>query len=292
VSSQPGVELVEDAVDLYVHSSPDPIPRRFNDIELAHELAAAKLAGAVHRHHSCSTVERAALVREVTGFGMWGAVEVSPMAGGLDPTVVEVGLRQGAPIVALPMLSGSGFRVFRTSVSVDIRDSFDDGDTPVVDGDGSLLPAAVTIMELVRDSGATLIAGYLVASELLAVVGGAFDLGLERVVLSNPIGRGYCLDHVVIEEACSFGPLVVELSVYQLHAFGPRAPGASYVDEAVALIDSLGANRFVLSSDGGAAGAPGPHELLAWGCQALIDRGVDHEDVRRMVTENPAALLS
>ena len=99
------------AVDFYVHASPDPIPRRSNDVALAETLQAAGLAAAVHRHHSASTVERSSLVREVTGFPLWGAVEFSGPAGGLDPRLAEVGLRQGAVMVCLPMLSGSGWRV-------------------------------------------------------------------------------------------------------------------------------------------------------------------------------------
>jgi hypothetical protein len=278
-------DLVQGAVDLYVHSSPDPIPRKFDDIALARHLSDQGIAAVLHRHHSCSTVERAELVRAVTGFRMWGAVEISGPAGGLEPVLVEVGLRQGAKAVALPMLSGSGFRTDRAAVPFEI------GEVPVVDGDGKLLPAVTEIMELTRDAGALLIVGYLLPDEVVAAVNRASELGVERVMLCNPVGRGYRLDPDLVEELAADHDLVVELSIYQLDTFGPK-PGPSWWDEGVALIHALGPGRIVVSSDGGAATSPPPDDLLRWGCERLLEAGFGPDEIRRMTRDNPASLLA
>src|SRR4051794_22707737 len=209
--------LLHGAVDYYVHASPDPIPRHANDIELAQSLAEAGLGAAVHRHHSSSTVERAALAREVTGFPLWGAVEFSGPAGGLDPTLAEVGLRQGAALVALPMLSGSGWRA-RAVADPGQRDPFDFGDVPVVDAGGRLLPAVTEVIDLVVAAGAALVTGYLVPAELAAVIRLATDRGLDRIVLTNPIGRGFAIDPDVVVDLTGLGPVTVELSVHQIDA--------------------------------------------------------------------------
>jgi hypothetical protein len=274
--------LVAGAVDYYVHGSPDPIPRHRNDIDLAVELRSAGLAAAVHRHHSSSTVERAALAREVTGFPLWGAVEFSGPAGGLDPTLAEVGLRQGAVLVVLPMLSGSGWRAMRAATDPAERDPFDYGDAPVVGGDGRLLPAVGDVIDLVASAGAALVTGYLLPAEQAAVIRLAAARGLERIVLSNPIGRGFAIDAATVLDLAALGPVNVEISVHQVDA---------HLDEAAALIGRLGPERVIVSSDGGTATAPPPPELLAWGCGRLRDAGFTETEIGRMVRDNPAAML-
>jgi hypothetical protein len=88
------------------------------------------------------------------------------------------------------------------------------------------------------------------------------------------------------------GPVAVEVSIHQIHSFGARPPTPDAVGEAVELIGRLGPGRVVISSDGGAADGPAPHEILAWGCASLVAAGVAPADVRRMVSTNPAALSS
>ena len=277
--------LLDGAVDFYVHASPDPIPRRCNDVDLARELASAGLAAAIHRHHSSSTVERSALVREVTGFDLWGAVEFSGPAGGLDPVLAETGLRQGAVLVSLPMLSGSGWRAVRAATPPEQRDGFDYGDVPVVDSDGRLLPSVGEVIDLVAAAGVVLVTGYLVPSELAAVVRLAAVQGVDKIVLSNPLGRGFAISPDAVVELARLGPVWVELSVHQLEA-------EAHMDEALALITRLGPERVIVSSDGGIATAPSPHELLVKGIARLLDAGFTDHSVRRMVTQNPKAMIS
>jgi hypothetical protein len=269
--------LVAGAVDYYVHASPDPIERRRHDIDLAAELRDAGLAAAVHRHHSSSTVERAALVQEVTGFPLWGAVEFSGPAGGLDPMLAEVGLRQGAALVALPMLSGSGWRAQQAGAA-----PIDYGEVPVVDRDGRLLSAVGDVIDLVAGAGAALVTGYLLPDELAAVIGLAVERQLDRIVLSNPIGRGFSIDAATVVELAARGPVTVEISVHQVDA---------HLDDAAALIARLGPERVILSSDGGTVLAQSPPELLAWGCGRLLDAGFSETEIGRMVKDNPASLL-
>ena len=45
-----------------VHASPDPSPRRLDDVDCAREIKAAGLRAAVHRHHHGSTAERSRLL--------------------------------------------------------------------------------------------------------------------------------------------------------------------------------------------------------------------------------------
>src|SRR5207302_10799317 len=99
------------------------------------------------------------------------------------------------------------------------------------------------------------------------------------MVRTNPVGRGYALSPDTVADLMALGPGMLELSIHQIDG---------HMDEAAALIRRVGADRVILSSDGGIATAPPPHELLAWGCRQLLDRGLPEADVRRTMTDNPA----
>jgi hypothetical protein len=60
---------------MHVHSAPDLDPRRFDDLELAREAAAAALGGIVLKNHHFSTAERASLVsKTVPGLRVLGGL--------------------------------------------------------------------------------------------------------------------------------------------------------------------------------------------------------------------------
>ena len=52
-------ELLKGAFDTHVHSAPDVLPRRFDDIELAKRTRDAGMAGFVLKSHYICTADRA-----------------------------------------------------------------------------------------------------------------------------------------------------------------------------------------------------------------------------------------
>ena len=58
--------LLEGAFDTHIHSAPDVLPRKFNDLELAQRFKARRMAGFVLKSHYICTADRATLVRRVT----------------------------------------------------------------------------------------------------------------------------------------------------------------------------------------------------------------------------------
>ncbi|MBV9660537.1 MAG: hypothetical protein JO337_05205, partial [Acidimicrobiales bacterium] len=103
-------DLVNGAVDLYVHSNPDLLPRRTDDIGLARESATAGVAAAIHRHHYCPTAERSKIAQDATGFLLHGAILLNDSVGGINPTAVDLALRDGAVWIGLPTLSAAAMR--------------------------------------------------------------------------------------------------------------------------------------------------------------------------------------
>jgi len=103
------IDLLEGVVDLHVHAGPDRIPRRGDDHTLALELKDGGFLAAVHRHHWCDTVARAAAASESARFKLLGALVLNSATGGLSASAVESALTDGAALISLPTLSAGIF---------------------------------------------------------------------------------------------------------------------------------------------------------------------------------------
>ncbi|HKE72322.1 MAG TPA: DUF6282 family protein [Acidimicrobiales bacterium] len=285
------LDIVADAVDLYVHAEPDLLPRRSDDLGLAAELSVAGYAAAVHRHHFSDTVDRARLASDATGFDLRGAVLLNDAVGGLNPAAAELALRLGGRWIGLPTLSAAFFRSGLSAMPAALRDTlgFGPGRLRLVDDAGRVLPEVQDILELAVGAGAVVNVGYCSAAEAHAVL--AAVPRHDRLVLTTPLGA-MRLQPPELDELMTHPGVHVEVTAYSLHPDGPsqgRNPDA--VAGAAALIRRVGVDRCVLSSDGGMAGAPGPPELLAWAAGHLAEAGLNDAEIVRLVRETPAALL-
>jgi hypothetical protein len=296
-------ELLDGAVDLYVHANPDLVPRRHDDVGLARELAAAGLAAAVHRNHFTDTTSRAAAASEATGFRLMGALVLNSPAGGLDPGVAEAGLRRGAVWLGMPTLSAPHFQAgvhllphFNPRQSATARAASEaavGACEPVLatDPDGTPLPAFHDICRLVREHDAVLSLGYYTFPEVMGLTRAALDHRVERIVLSNPYSPAMRMSTADAHAVLSLHPGIwLEVSLTQT-----ARPGGGHAlprwDRLAETIGRMPRERVLISSDGGTAESLSPPELLAWGCHRLRKLGFTADHVRRFIAVNPAALL-
>jgi hypothetical protein len=280
-------EIVDGAVDLYVHGSPDLLPRRLDDLALAAELRRDGIRAAVHRNHFSLTAERSRLVSDATGFDLRGAVLLNGTVGGLDPRVVEKELRMGACWVAMPTLSG---RRYQSRISDYARSAATmAGPVDVVDGRGVVFPAVHEILQLVRASDAVLNLGYIGFAECMAVLQAAREHRVQRIVASNPTSI-LGLSTAEIDEIMAFPEVTVELCASSIYPLNGR-PSTVKPSDLAAIIRRFGAERCAFSSDSGHAGAPTTLELLTFGCLALSGEGITTAELRALVCDTPARLL-
>lgn len=283
--------MLEGAADCYVHGGPDPIVRRCDDIALARECAAAGYAAAVHRHHFADTTGRAELARAATGFGLLGALVLGDAVGGINPTAVELALRAGAAWINLPTLSSALFRASLRSKPAGVRGALGlgPGQLRLLDDQDRPRPEVRSVIELAGAHDAVLGLGYGDVGELAAVVRSVGRSG-PAMVLTYPHIAG--LSAPVVAELLAHGDCYLELCAYRLHPAGPAGGGEAPLRETLRLLDAAGADRAILSSDGGIAGAPSPPALLAFGLRQLADAGVPPSVLRRLVHDNPRRLLA
>jgi hypothetical protein len=105
-------DFLENAIDLHVHSAPDVDHRRYNDLELAREAAAAGMGAILIKSHQNSTVERAWLVSKVvTGIQVFGGLVLNETVGGLNVAAVKLALAMGAKEIWMPKLEEFPFLI-------------------------------------------------------------------------------------------------------------------------------------------------------------------------------------
>ncbi len=95
--------LLEGTFDTHVHSGPDLLPRKFNDIQLAKLAQERKFGGIVLKSHHAMTADRATLVKEMfPGTNFYGAIALNNPVGGLNATAIDIAARLGARVCWLP----------------------------------------------------------------------------------------------------------------------------------------------------------------------------------------------
>ncbi|HKA04255.1 MAG TPA: DUF6282 family protein, partial [Acidimicrobiales bacterium] len=205
---------------------------------------------------------------------------------------VELSLGGGACWVSLPSLSAAAFRpglAAMTSSPYYKALNFGPGELRCVDDAGQLLPSVQTVLGLVRDADAALSLGYVSFEEAIAAARSAADLGIDKMVVTNPVPR---FTDEQIGALAAIPGVYFEVTCYMAHPDGPAGAGSgAALDRIVYALRLVGVERSVMSSDGGMIDGPLPPVILAWGLAELTRRGFTLDDLRTLVHENPRRLV-
>jgi hypothetical protein len=260
-------ELLRGAIDPHCHPYPAPFPRLFDVIDAAVHFSAVGFAGAVAKSHHHPTTTDIALAQRhgLAGLDcqMYGSVVLNGTVGGLNPHVVDLSVKlYGAKIVWLPTIGARNHHEVMASRpkfgSVEYAkpevDLMPERIVDVTGADGQLLPALDDIIALVRDSGVALATGHLSADEAAAVVRRASEQGLTRTVVTHASFPG--IPGMAIEQGVELSKLGAWVE-HTLVIYDPEAPACcNEIQLLVDWIRAVGAERTILSSDGGFLGMP------------------------------------
>ena len=101
-------ELIQGAYDLHVHSAPDVMPRKLDDLEMGQRIADSGMAGYAMKSHYFCTAERAALAKKIhPDCDYIGTVTLNGSVGGINPMAVEMAARAGARLLWFPTCDGA-----------------------------------------------------------------------------------------------------------------------------------------------------------------------------------------
>jgi len=284
--------LLEGAVDTHVHSSPDLVPRKLDDFEVARQARERGMAAVVLKNHFLSTALRAQLVeQQVPGIRLIGSLVLNRPMGGINPWAVEAAARGGAMVVWLPTAhaenqlaheSQPGTQPHPAAMQLPGRDPA----VSVFDADGELTPDAELSLEIIRDRGMVLATGHLSPDEVDRLTDRAVRMGLKKIVLTHP-------DLPAIDMPVALQQRLAERGVYFERTFNVTTPPYSHLTMAALAerIRTVGPNSTILATDFGQPRNPPPVEGLEAYVQGLLDNGFAPDEVRPMVGGHARALL-
>jgi Family of unknown function (DUF6282) len=282
--------LVRGAYDLHVHVDPDVIPRRIDDVALAHRFVELGLAGFALKSHYTSTAERAQIVSAVApGVHAIGAVSLNRAVGGMNALAVDIAAREGARIVWMPTVDSPAETAGRTEpkegdkvplwarLQHELRE-LGLGTEPVhvTDGAGRLLPETRDVLRTIARHDLILATGHLAREDTFAVVDGALEEGVQQVVVTHP--EFPCQDFSIDDQR----DLAARGCVLERCLSTPLS-GKTTWEHVFEGIRAVGVERTLFSSDCGNPDYPAVEDGLALWADRLLDAGFDEGDVQDMI---------
>ena len=289
--------LLVGAFDTHVHSAPDVLPRKFNDLELAQRFKQRRMGGFVLKSHYICTADRATLVRQIEpAVQAFGAIALNNSVGGLNPLGLDIAGRLGTKVVFLPSVDNAneleniqGQRdesklPYWMGIAREMRALGIAGNWINVTENGQVAPATKQCLEIIAKHDMVLATSHIRPVEMLPVVKAAREAKVQRIIITHPEFPTTFLSIDQQRELASHG-------VYFERCFTTPNTGKTTWEQVYANIREVGPESTILATDLGQTTAPYPDEGLATYVGKLLDNGFRERDVQRMVRDNPAQLL-
>jgi hypothetical protein len=293
---------IENAIDMHCHFGPDTVGGVPQPVLIDGELVknrhsvtgyeAAKEAfesghkAIVLKSHSFCSCQLAANLQQVTpGLRVFGGVCTDHAGGGLSVASVDAALTLGAKIVWLPTINSCQDMSGRMAPRFPGLKGI-----PVTDDDGEPNQVVRDIFDLVRQHDAVLATGHVSAADHYAVIKAFAREGKLLVTHAGEEMAGPKLTAAQAKELADLGAMVELTAQCCVQVFGHPPKSAKAMAE---MIQTIGYDRCTLSSDyGWSVAVPKPAQGLKDFLEKLWDVGVPEAELNRMVSANPARLLS
>lgn len=289
-------ELLVGAVDLHVHASPSPFPRRLPIAEAAWQAHEAGFRAILTKSHHHSMVTDIRATSEALGglpIPVISGVALNNYVGGLNPYAAELALAQGGRIVWFPTISSDahicvheaeGENLKFPTNNLGLRHTAEIG---VLDAEGRLKPEVLDILEVIKTHDAIMSCGHLDPAQIDVLIAQASEMGIERILVNHP--------NFVIQADPQRVRRWVEMGARIEHSICQYDDRTSFhqwgLDVLISFIEAAGVDNTLLGSDLGQANNPYPVDAYARIVRGLLDAGVPRGDVRKLINDNPADLL-
>lgn len=286
--------MLEGAIDIHVHSSPDCFDRMFRHDELAEHARDYGLDGIVVKCHHMGTADRVPFIQElVDDINVYGSLALNHPVGGLNPAAVETALEYGAKQVWMPTIDARSHAEYYGASG-----QYDRGlpiawerrvqkePMTVFDDSGHLKPDVVRILELLAEDDVLLSVGHLSYEEIVALLEKCSDIGLKKVVVDHP---NISFMDFSLEQQQELVELGARMN-YVCAELSPRWYSLSPAEFA-SNISELGVDNVVVSSDGGQISNPPPCEMLRSTIQLLIEEGFSESEIETLFRTTPKELV-
>lgn len=256
-------EILTGSFDFRIHTNPEPDIERRNDyLEAGRDAHEAEMAGFVLMKHQYPTALLAyTLNRMYPRLNAVGSITLNRSVGGLNPDAVQVVADLGAKVVWMP------------TVDVDT--------ISLVDDQGELVAPVNDILAIAKARDLVLGATRSSAKDTLALFRAAKAHGVRRLVATNPTRR------FNVEEIAD----LVSLGAYAEFTYFSHLSTGNAGEKLIADVEAIGADNCIVSTDAGNWACPPPAECMRMAIAAMLNVGMDRDDVAKVVRENPLGLV-
>ena len=263
-------------IDMHVHAGPDSRPRAMNDLEAARRARDAGLRAIVLKNHFTMTADRAALaIEQVEGLEIFGGIALNRAVGGINPEAVRqsVAFDGGrGKVVWLPTFDAE-FYVKRAGTGATYVSVMKNGN-PVAE--------LVEVFQIVAENNLILAMGHSAPEEVLVLIPMAQKQGVRQILVTHVFGQD--ATDLQMQQMADAGAMM-ELDWLAVYT------NPELLKDYVEVIQSIGAEHFIISSDFGQAGNPDHATGMRQFIKALIEAGINQAQIQMMARNNPATLL-
>ena len=291
-------ELIRGAYDMHIHSEPDVLPRKFNDIVLAEHAVEAGMAGVVLKSHYICTADRASLINQMfPQIRAFGGLVLNNSMGGMNPLAVDVAGRLGNKVVWFPTVDAENEvrnitgenndgkpQPYWMTIARAMREKGIAGEPVKVVVDGKVTHAAIQCMEVVAEYDMILATGHISPDEMLPVVKAAREAKVNRVIITHPEFPATYLDQ---DQQRALGKYDVMFERCFTQPYTKKVEWETVYDN----IRKIGPNSTILSTDLGQSTAPWVEEGLGIFIGNLLDNGFTPSEIETMSHQNAGEIL-
>lgn len=289
-------ELLEGAYDLHVHTGPDVMSRKLDDLDMAARLQKAGMKGYGIKSHYFCTAERAKLVRKVyPDVHAVGAISLNNAVGGLNPLAVEMAARDGAKIVWMPTFDATNEQEhfkqgkheklpYWAKLQMELIEQGKTTSSISILHQDQLKKEVIDILDVVKQYDLILATGHLGKRETVALLTKANAMQIRKMVVTHP---NFPSIRFSKEEQME----LAELGAYMEYCFTTPHSNKVTWQSVYEEIRHVGPRHAILSTDLGQPGGPFPDEGLQQFAANLLNNGFGRDEIRTMTVTNPTFLV-
>jgi hypothetical protein len=290
-------ELLKGAIDLHVHGYPEvsfDVRTRVEDFEIASLAQESGMGGFALKSHVWPTVGKVYyLKKKFPKLHIISSITLNITAGGLNPISVESAAKQGAKIIFMPTWSAAndlrrgGFSTYMKKYLKRTNNLDPSNGLTLMAENGKLRSEVKEIISIAKEYSLAIATGHISPEESFLIADEANSLGGIPVIFSHPDSKSVGGTSDDIKVMIKKGAYVEICALGMMPAFQRVVPG-----EVCQLINELGADNFILTTDFFFDWAPPPPEMLRMVIGTLLINGLNQEQIRKMVDTNPINILS
>jgi len=290
--------LLKGAFDTHVHAGPDLLPRKFNDIDLAHLAQERGFGGFVLKSHHAMTADRATLIRAMfPGVKVYGAIALNNPIGGLNPTAIDVAARLGAKVCWLPTCDSANEQAnvagqldesklpYWMSIARELRAAGIAGKWLTVTDEGGKVTAETRqCLDVIAKYDMVMATGHISPAEMEPVIKAAKEAGVQRIIITHP---EFPTTHLTLDDQRR----LLRYGVYFERVFTTPHTNKCTWEETLGNIREIGPASTIVATDLGQTTNPGLQEGFEIYIGKLLEAGFSETEVKRMTQHNAAKLL-